>query len=389
MASEITGIPSLKISVEILLSTYPFCFVIVYYPRKLEQIRRRVGQMFMIGFDGKNVTDDLKKFIQQYYVGGVVLFERNIESPEQITELTNEIQSLSKTPLFIAVDQEGGRVARLKAPFTDFGSADQIAKKDSPKLTFEAYQAMAKELRAVGINFNLAPVLDVRTNPENKVIGDRSYSSDPQIVSKIASGAVRGLQRGNVIACAKHFPGHGDTLEDSHVELPKVEHSIERLREIEWVPFEKVIKGGVESVMTAHILNPKLDPELPATLSSKTIEYLRNELRFQKIIISDDMEMDAIAKHFSIEDATLKAIEADLDIIMICKTAEKQVKGIEYILRKVLDIKLPLKRIELSSERITKVRNHYLVPYKPVDPALISNIIGCDEHLAIARALSA
>lgn len=356
---------------------------------KLDQIRRRVGQMFIIGFTGKTIHSDLKKLIEDYYIGGVVLFERNIESPKQIAELINEVQRLSKTPLFIAVDQEGGKVTRLHEPFTQFGGASLFAKANSPKLTFEAYQAMAKELRAVGINYNFAPVVDINTNPKNPIIRDRAFSSDPQIVAKIASGAIRGLQRGGIIACAKHFPGHGDTETDSHVELPKLELSLDRLKQIEWLPFDKVIRGGVESIMTAHILNPNLDPDFPATLSTKTLSYLRNDLRFQKIIISDDLEMDAIASRFTIEEATLKAIEADVDLILICKTLEKQIAAIETVLRRVLDIKIPLKRIDQSSERITKVRNRYILPYKPVDLNDIDQIVGCKEHQEIANQLQA
>lgn len=354
---------------------------------RLDQIRRRVGQMFIVGFEGKSVTEDLKKLIQDYYIGGIILFERNIESPKQIAELTNEIQSLSKTPFFVAIDQEGGKVRRLHPPFTQFGDAPTFAKANSPKLTFEAYQAMAIEMRAVGINYNLAPVVDLNTNPHNPVIGTRAFSDDPETVARIASGAIRGLQRGGVIACAKHFPGHGDTTADSHIELPIVNHSLDRLKQMEWIPFGRVIHGGVESVMTAHILNPNLDPEFPATLSPQTIAYLRNDLRFQKIVIADDLEMEAIASRYPIEEATLKTIGADVDLILICKTLQKQITAIETVLRKVLDIKIPVKRIEQSSERITKVRNRYILPYQPVDIDQVDAIVGCSAHQEIAERL--
>lgn len=356
---------------------------------KLDQIRRRVGQMFMIGFDGKTMTDDLKKMITDYYVGGIILFERNVESPEQIADLTNTIQSLSpKTPLFIAVDQEGGRVKRLHAPFTDFGKPELLTKLDSPKLCFDVGFAMAQELRAVGINYNLAPVVDINTNPENPIIGDRAYSSDPELVAKIASGFIRGLQRGGVVACAKHFPGHGDTTVDSHEALPKVTHTIERLKSTEWLPFERVIKNGVESVMTAHILNPNIDDKFPATLSKVTMQFLRTQLRFGRVIITDDLEMKSISDHYAIEDATNKAIDAGADIILICKTLEKQIPAIESVLRRVLDLKLPLLRIEESSERITKVRNRYFVPFEPVDVTKVKEVVGCEAHQLLAKQLS-
>lgn len=340
----------------------------------------------MVGFDGKTVTDDLKKMITDYYVGGVILFERNVESPDQIAELTNGIQALSpKTPLFIAVDQEGGRVKRLHAPFTDFGKPGLLTKLDSPKMSFDVGFAMAQELRAVGINYNLAPVVDLNTNPENPIIGDRAFSADPETVARIASGFIRGLQRGGVVACAKHFPGHGDTTTDSHETLPTVTHSIEQLKSREWLPFERVIKGGVESVMTAHILNPNIDDKFPATLSKVTMQFLRTQLRFSRMIVTDDLEMKAISDHYAIEDATNKAIDAGADLILICKTLEKQITAIESVLRRVLDLKLSVLRIEESSERITKVRNRYFMPLEPVDIAKIKDIVGCEAHQLLAK----
>ncbi len=356
---------------------------------KLDQIRRRVGQMFMVGFEGTGVDANLKKLIEAHFIGGVVLFERNIESPKQIAELTNEIQSLSKTPLFVAVDQEGGRVARLKKPFTEFGEAARIAKTNSPKLAFEAFQAMAKELRAVGINYNFAPVADLNTNPNNSIIGNRSFGSDPEAVSKIISGVIRGLQRGGVIACAKHFPGHGDTSTDSHLELPRVSHSLERLKNIEWIPFDRAIRSGVETVMTAHIFNRHLDSDFPATLSKKTLDHLRRDLRFDRVIITDDLEMKAISDRYTIEEAAIKATEAGCDMLLICKTFEKQLSAIETIVKKVASSEISMKLIDFTSEHITKLRNKYLVPYQPADIGKIDGIVGCAEHQKIAEQLLA
>lgn len=354
---------------------------------KLDQIRRRVGQMFIVGFEGKGVDEDLKKLIQQHFIGGVILFENNIESPKQIAELTNEIQSLSKTPLFVAVDQEGGRVARLKKPFTDFGEAARIAKTNSPKLAFEAFQAMARELRAVGINYNFAPVADLNTNPKNPVIGNRAFGSDPETVSKIISGVIRGLQRGGVIACAKHFPGHGDTSLDSHLDLPEVTHSVEYLKAREWIPFDRAIRSGVETIMTAHILNRNIDPDLPATLSKKTLQYLRTDLRFDRVIITDALEMKAIADRFSIEEATLKAVEAGVDMVLLCHSFGKEASAIETIVKKVATSEIPMKQIDLVSEHITKLRNKYLVPYHPANLSKIDDIVGCEEHQMLAEQL--
>lgn len=356
---------------------------------KLDQIRRRVGQMFVVGFEGTGVDQNLKKLTQEYFIGGVVLFERNIESPRQIAELTNEIQSLSKTPLFVAIDQEGGQVARLKKPFTEFGEAARIAKVNSPKLAFEAFQAMARELRAVGINYNFAPVADLNTNPNNPIIGNRSFGSDPEAVSKMISGVIRGLQRGGVISCAKHFPGHGDTLLDSHLALPEVTHAVERLKAIEWIPFDRAIRSGVETIMTAHILNRNIDPDYPATLSKKTLQYLRKDLRFDRVIITDALEMKAISDRYTLEEATLKSVEAGVDLVLTCQSYDKQASAIETLIKKVASSEVPMKLIDLASEHITKLRNKYLVPYQPVDIGKIDEIVGCAEHQKIAEQLLA
>ncbi|MBI4041645.1 MAG: beta-N-acetylhexosaminidase [Deltaproteobacteria bacterium] len=354
---------------------------------KLDQIRRRVGQMFMVGFEGTTVSSELKHIIENYFIGGVVLFSRNIESLEQVATLTNDIQALSKTPLFICVDQELGKVRRFKEPFTDFGNPSDFVKTPSPKLSFDIGFAVAQELRAIGVNFNFAPVVDINTNPQNPIIGDRAFSSDPNEVSKIASGFFRGLQRGGVVACAKHFPGHGDTQTDSHLELPTVETSIEQLKTREWIPFERVIRSGIETVMTAHIFNKNLDPTYPATLSKKTLRYLREDLRFQKGIITDDLEMKAILDHYSIEEATQLSIQADVDFLLICKKHENQIKAIETVLRGVLDLKIPVTRIEESSERITKIRNRYILPFAPVSIDDIQKIVGCETHQELAKQL--
>ncbi|OGQ16625.1 MAG: hypothetical protein A3B70_07755 [Deltaproteobacteria bacterium RIFCSPHIGHO2_02_FULL_40_11] len=351
---------------------------------KLDQIRRRVGQMFIVGFQGTTVTDDLKKLIQDYYIGGVILFRPNLESPQKIAELTNEIQSLSKTPLFVSIDQEPGQIKRLQEPFTYFCSPTELARTGSPKISFDVGYAMAREMRAVGINYDFAPVVDVNTNPQNPIIGKRAFGSDPEEVAKIATAFARGLQRGGVIACAKHFPGHGDTQKDSHKELPYVKETVEQLKSREWIPFSQCIKGGIETVMTAHIMNENIDPEFPATLSKKTLDYLRGELRFSKAIVTDDLEMKAIIDNYSIEDACMKAVGAGCDFLLICQTLVNQVKGIETILRAVLDLKIPVTRIEESSERITKIRNRYLVPFVPVDPSKIEEVVACEEHKQLA-----
>src|SRR5918996_689055 len=209
-------------------------------------LREKIGQLFMLGFPGPAVSAEFAALLADYRPGGLILFRRNLESPAQIAELTNDLQSRAgaASPLLIAIDQEGGRVSRLPAGFTIFPPCAQIAaceSVDAPGLAYAAAAAIAAELRAVGINMNMAPVLDVHTNPVNPIIGDRAFSRDPAVVSALGLATINGLQENRVVACGKHFPGHGDTAADSHKELPVVALSPERLRDIELRPFRDAV----------------------------------------------------------------------------------------------------------------------------------------------------
>ena len=271
-----------------------------------------LGELFLIGFNGLELSDDTSAFLSQAGIGGVLLFAHNYSNVEQVTELNNQVQECRKElPLWIAVDQEGGRVQRFKDPFTILPPAQEIGKMGSPRAAFDIGQITAKELSAVGVNLNFSPCVDILTNPENKVIGDRAFGGDAETVTRTASGIVRGHVVSGVQPCVKHFPGHGDTLEDSHDELPIVDLSKDQLRERELKPFIKTFKSRCNMTMVAHILNKQIDPEYPATLSKKTLsEFLRKELRFSKIIVSDDLEMEAISKQYNPEEAGVLAIEA-------------------------------------------------------------------------------
>lgn len=235
-------------------------------------LREQIGQLFMMGFAGTTVSKDLASFLKTYTPGGVIVFRRNLESVQQMVDLTNGLQNLSPaSPLLIAIDQEGGRVSRLPAEFTIFPPCGQLGRCNSSELAYSAAATIAKELRAVGINMNMAPVLDVNSNPDNPVIGDRAFGATPEIVGEMSLATIGGLQDNRVVACGKHFPGHGDTATDSHKELPVVDAGIQRLRDTEFPPFQQAIRHGVASLMTAHVLYRALDSDAPATLSSAVI----------------------------------------------------------------------------------------------------------------------
>lgn len=289
------------------------------------------GQLFISGIKGTSLLPEEVEFIKNEKLGGVVLFSHNFEDPAQLAELVNAIQKhRDEYPLFIAVDHEGGRVTRFKKHFTQFPAMLDLAKLDSPKLVFEAHEIMAKELSACGVNLNFSPCCDILTNADNKVIGDRSFGVDDATVEKFTSAAIRGLQTNNVLACAKHFPGHGGTTKDSHFDLPLVKTSLEELKAREIQPFIKASKSRVEFMMMAHLLVDALDEKLPTSLSPKAYEFLRQETKFGKIVITDDMEMKAISDRFSTEDAALHAIQAGADILLY-KTMEEAAKALAAV----------------------------------------------------------
>lgn len=326
-------------------------------------LEEKIGQMFIVGFDGLTLPEELKTLIKEGKIGGVIYFKRNVKDHLQLLNLSNSIQNASKkVPLFIAIDQEGGRVSRLSEPFTQFPSAKVVGSYNCEEIAFNFGKNIAKELKSVGINLNFAPVMDIDSNPENPVIGDRAFGNTPQLVSKIGISVIKGFQSEGIMATAKHFPGHGDTFLDSHFALPIVEHDIKRLYEIEMQPFLNAVKAKVDLIMTAHVLYTKLDDKYPATLSKKIIsKILREEFQYDGVVITDDLEMKAVYSQFGIEKSTLLAVKAGVDIILICggnldnyKIAYNTLKEAVY-LGEILE-----ERIEESFQRILKLKENYL-----------------------------
>jgi beta-N-acetylhexosaminidase len=320
----------------------------------------------MTGVSGTSLTDEEKTFIEENNIGGVLLFSRNYESPAQLAELVNSIQVLrTEYPILIAVDQEGGRVERFKNPFTEFPSAMDISLTKSPKLCFEVAQIMAHELKACGVNTNFAPVCDILTSENNKVIGDRAYGHEADEVSKFVTAVIRGLQTNEVIACAKHFPGHGGTKKDSHYGLPIVKTSLEQLKEREFVPFSKAVKSRVEMVMMAHLVVDAIDSEKPCSLSEKAYQMLRNDLKFQKVIITDDMQMGAITENYGMQEAAVMAIEAGADIVEY-KDLECAQVALEALKEAHKTKRIRNNVINQKSDRVQDLKKRYLSEYRPV-----------------------
>jgi beta-N-acetylhexosaminidase len=351
--------------------------------------REKIGQLFMIGFLGTSVTPDLASFIKTYKPGGVILFSRNLESVEQMVDLTNDLQTCSRhSPLLISIDQEGGRVSRLPKGFTIFPPCNLLGRHNSTELAYAAAATIAKELRAVGVNMNMAPVLDVNSNPDNPVIGDRAFGTTPDVVCELGGATAEGLQDNRVIACGKHFPGHGDTNADSHKELPVVEASRERLEAIEFPPFRRAVQRGVASMMTAHVLYRALDPELPATLSPAIItDFLRQELRYDGVVLTDDLEMHAIIDHYGVEDAAVRAVLAGCDVLLICQDRDREVAAFDAVEQAVASSTISIERLDLSAGRIAKLKDRFMMPYKPVTISDAKLIVGCRTHQALLHTI--
>ena len=351
--------------------------------------REKIGQLFMVGFLGTSVTPDLSAFLKEYKPGGVILFSRNLESVEQIVQLTNDLQHCSpKSPLLIAIDQEGGRVSRLPRGFTIFPPCQLIGRCHSGELAYAAAATIAKELKSVGINMNMAPVLDVNSNPDNPVIGDRAFGSDPETVVEMGLVTAAGLQDSKVVACGKHFPGHGDTNADSHKELPVVDAPRERLETVEFAPFRRATAAGIASLMTAHVLYRALDDRLPATLSPDIVTHLlREQMGYDGVVLTDDLEMHAIVDHYGPGDAAVRAFLAGCDVLLICKERDREIAAFEAIEKAVASGTIDTARLDLSVARIQRIKQRYLLPYRPAVISEAKLIAGCRTHQALLQSI--
>jgi beta-N-acetylhexosaminidase len=288
----------------------------------------------------------------------------------------------------ISIDQEGGRVSRLPQGFTIFPPCELIGRCNSSELAYAAAATIAKELKAVGINMNMAPVLDVNSNPDNPVIGDRAFSSSAPAVGEMGLITAAGLQDQDVVACGKHFPGHGDTTADSHKELPVVEASRERLEAIEFPPFRRAAAAEIATMMTAHVLYKALDETLPATLSPAIISgLLREKMGYDGVVLTDDLEMHAIVDHYGPGDAAVRALLAGCDVLLICKERDREIAAFEAVEKAVASGTVTTARLDQSVARIQRVKQRYLTPYRPAMISEAKLIAGCRTHQALLQSL--
>lgn len=359
-----------------------------------QDIRKKVGQLMVYGFTPTTpaeVSEEIKELIKHDFVGSIILFGRNIGTPSEVLALTTELQRIAKEagheqPLLICVDQENGVVRRLGEGTTIFPGAMLLGATRNPGNAYKLGIATGTELKALGINWNLAPVLDVNNNPLNPVIGVRSYGEDPAHVSAFSQAAMKGMQEAGVVTTLKHFPGHGDTEVDSHLDLPTIAHDVERLFEIELLPFKEAIAAGADTIMSAHVYFPAFEKRegVPATLSKDVITgLLRNKLGYDGVITTDCMEMNAIAHTVGTAQGAIEAINAGVDLIMVSHTFSTQKGTITEILKAVECGEISQAQIDAAARRVEKLKQKYLswdeLPLMEKQP-LVPQVVGSKEH---------
>jgi beta-N-acetylhexosaminidase len=406
-----------------------------------EDLRRDVGQLLWIGFQGTEMPEYVGRIAGEGKIGGAILFKRNLAITREVVTygsgsvgaapdaggrdslvaqamsgqlhgavapeaaVTREVIDLDALvrlnsalhdaaadghpPLFVAVDQEGGRVQRVRAPATRWPPMHQFEhvadEDDSVALAEEVGYAMGAELSALGFDIDFAPVLDIHTNAANPIIGDRAFGTVPHEVAARALAFAAGLARAGVLACGKHFPGHGDTTTDSHLELPRLDHTLERLRAVELVPFLKAAAAELPMLMTAHIVFAALDPDSPATLSSAAIEgLLRTEIGYRGLVVSDDLDMNAISAHYGPGDAAVAAVRAGCDVLLLCCNQTVQRESYEAMVRAAEDDSDFRDRVRRSATAIRALKDsHFSEISRPAD-----SVVGSAAHRQLADRLA-
>ncbi len=343
---------------------------------------REAGQAVWVGLPGLELDPRTRSLLAEDRVSGAILFKRNIQEPDQVAELNQTLHAASPLGgLFVAVDQEGGRVARLGPPLTVFPPMRHLGDQGNPALVRAAAKALASELQAIGFTVDFAPVVDVNTEEANPVIGDRAFGTTPERVSEMGATFIVAMQEAGMMACAKHFPGHGHTRVDSHLDLPWCDLSEEELRRDHLPPFAAAARVGVGAVMTAHVVYPAWDPSIPATLSAPLLTgILREELGFSGLILSDDLEMKAVAGRWSPRELVHQGILAGVDAFLVCKDqdlADEVITSLRALLEEDADIR---QRFRASLARLEKARSRFCQGRGPLPKAARDRVLGPAAH---------
>ena len=348
------------------------------------------GQLVVGGFAGQKLPASFEKKLAAGERAGVVLFKRNIGAdPNAIAALNAHIRDVAgpSLPPLIAVDQEGGRVARIGRPALTLPPMRTLASLGDPAFVARVAEAQATELAALGFTMNFAPVLDVNTRAENPIIGDRAFGIDADTVTRFGVAYAKGLAKGGVLACGKHFPGHGDTSKDSHLDLPVVDHDRARLEAVDIPPFRAAAEAGIAALMTAHVLYPALDPEVPATLSRAVCTELRRQIGFDGVLVSDDLEMKAVADRFGVAESAVRAIDAGCDLLLVCEDEALQARAHEALVHRAERDSAFLARCREACGRVLRMRRG-TIPRPVLDPAALAQIVGGARSQAIAAEIA-
>lgn len=347
-------------------------------------LSEKIGQMVLVGMEGTEVQPEISSLIKERQVGGIILYSNNIVSASQTNKLVNGLKQINhdaggKLPLLLSADQEGGRVSRLPKDITSFPASMTVGSTNNRKYAYQVGHALGEAMKAVGLNTDFAPVLDVNTNSKNPVIGDRAFGTTVKVVSSMGVNEMLGIMSQGVIPAVKHFPGHGDTSVDSHFGLPVVNHDLQRLRSIEFVPFGSAIKEGAPIVMVGHILMSKLDSNTPASMSSIVIQnYLRGELKFDGVVITDDMTMGAVEKFKAIGPASVQAVLAGADIILVGHNLTQQQTVLNALMTAAKSGAIPQSVIDASVYRIAKLKQSFSLSDQPTPLADVSTL---NQHI--------
>ena len=343
-------------------------------------LETQAARLFTVGFFGKTGSSDLAKLVARG-VGGVIFFARNVGQPAEVAEATSAIKRLAGRPLLLSLDQEGGQVARLRRGFTEIPPMRAVGLSRSSTLARDVGALIGREVRAVGFDMNYAPVLDVDTNPDNPIIAARSFGRTPELVAQLGVALAQGLESAGVAACGKHFPGHGDTSQDSHLELPRLPHSLERLEQVELKPFAAAVKAGMPSMMTAHVIFEPLDSVYPATMSRPVLHgILRDKMGYDGLVVSDDLEMRAIADHYGVEETVVRGLNAGVDHFLCCHTADVAHRAIDAIVHAVEAGAISRQTLDAANRRIARLASRYARP--AVDKPDLS-VLRSEAHLRV------
>jgi beta-N-acetylhexosaminidase len=349
--------------------------------------RAFVGELVIGGFPGTSLPAGFARALRERRRGGAILFRPNVEGgPAQVAALTRAIHAATPEAPLVGVDQEGGRVARLKAPLLDVPPMREVASWGDTSLAERVARAVGTELAALGFTIDFAPVLDVNTCPHNPVIGDRAFGDDAETCARFGAAWVRGLQGAGLLACGKHFPGHGDTSKDSHFELPVVDQPFLRLERVELVPFHAAVGAGVATLMSAHVIYLALDPARPATLSAAACTVLRERIGFRGLLISDDLEMQAVSARWTIEEAAVQAIAAGCDALLVCWSDDKQERAIDALAREAERSPAFRARCDQALERMREARCRATA--RPLDDEGMTRVVGGPESCAVAAEMA-